>query len=259
MTRLRDYRPIEFHQTCAIARLVLLRDPTVDNFEWSEAVKDACVKQGWRTPEGDMLPRAMAAVERALLQTMGPRATKTTPAPKPRPLPVAPLTPQEWASFAKTIRSVLARSASAVPENVRTIAIETLTVSEHAALDRFYLEARIDRLGALRRFAELAILRGADWDPAQVRAASKQHNLRADACFACLDDSRERVWHHVIQIQHGGSNLLRNRVALCAACHSDVHPWLPKVERPQTGRGWTGIAELLPVAFSMFKREKDVA
>ena len=243
MSRIREFRAIEFHQACAIARVVLLREPTMTNFDWHEAVKDACVKQGYQPPEGDMLTRACAAVERALLQTMGPRPVKEPGAAPYEPkLEKPPLTPKEWAAFAVTIRSVLARTASIVPANVRTIAVETLEVHEHAALDRFYLEAQVDRMGALRRFAELAIFRDGDWDPAVIRATSKQHNLRAQHCFGCAADNRPLNWHHVIQIQHGGSNLLRNRVALCDPCHADVHPWLPKVARQAPGR-WSSFGE----------------
>jgi len=243
MSRLREFRDIEFHQACAIARVVLLREPTMTNFDWSEAVKSACVKQGYAEPEGDMLHRAMRSVEHALMPTMGPRPVK-----EPGAAPVAPkvdappLTPAEWASFAATLRSVLARSANAMPDNVRTIAVETLTISEHAALDRFYLEAADHRMNALRRFAEVAIVREAGWDHAAIRATSDRHHLRADACFACRSASRSLLWHHVIQIQHGGSNLLRNRVALCAPCHADVHPWLPKVSRG-SATGWSCFAD----------------
>lgn len=243
MSRVREFRVIEFNQACAIARVVLLRDPSMTNFDWHEAVKDTCVKQGYQPPEGDMLTRACAAVERALLQTMGPRPVKEPgPVPALPKLEPPPLTPKEWAAFAATMRSVLARSASAVPANVRTIAVETLLVSEHAALDRFYLEAAEDRPGALRRFAEIAIERDANWNREEVRATSQQHNLRAHACFACRAGGRPIAWHHVIQIQHGGSNLLRNRVALCEPCHADVHPWLPKVARPAVGQ-WSSFGE----------------
>lgn len=73
MRPVRRYRPIEFHQTCAIARVVLLRDPTVDNFAWKEAVKETCIRQGYDEPQGDMLQRAIVAVEAALLREGRPR------------------------------------------------------------------------------------------------------------------------------------------------------------------------------------------
>lgn len=44
-------------------------------------------------------------------------------------------------------------------------------------------------------------------------------------CFACIRE-RMRLWHHVIQIQHGGSNRPLNRVAICEECHMKIHPWL---------------------------------
>lgn len=237
-----DFRPIQFHQTCAIARVVLLRDATVTNFEWHEAVKDTCAKQGYLPPELDMLNRACRAVEQSLLQTMGRRPVKDLVPPVPELKPEKPpLTPQEWAAFAITLRSVLARSANAAPDNVRTIATETLMVNEPAALDRFYAEAEVDRPGALRRFAEIAIVQGDDWNPDEIRAHSRVTNLHASACFSCRASSRPLSWHHVIQIQHGGTNYLRNRVALCDPCHADVHPWLPRVSRKQ--KGWSSFAD----------------
>jgi hypothetical protein len=37
--------------------------------------------------------------------------------------------------------------------------------------------------------------------------------------------------HHVIQIQHGGADVTRNKVPVCDVCHADIHPWIP-VEAP---------------------------
>lgn len=84
MRRLRDYRLIEFRQVCAIARVVILRDPAIDDAEWKAATLEACAKQGWDNPSSDMLARALSAVERLLEQTMGPR-----PAPLPSASPSA--------------------------------------------------------------------------------------------------------------------------------------------------------------------------
>jgi hypothetical protein len=92
MRPIHRYHPIEFHQTCAIARLVLLRDPTVDDFEWKEAVKRTCIKQGYDEPQGDMLQRAIGAVEAALTREGHPRPAvqvdvrPLSPARESRPL-----------------------------------------------------------------------------------------------------------------------------------------------------------------------------
>lgn len=250
---IRHYRPIEFRQVCAIARMVLLREPSMGDAEWKAATKEAGAKQGYGEPDAELLARALSAVERALKETMGAR-----PVPQIGP-PVAPsapredksLTDREWKAFAATLKAIGARTAAVIPANVSPLARTTLELSEHAALDQFYHEAAGgDRIAVLRRFAELAIAREDGWDPAAVRVQSGEHLLHADACFGCRVDRRPLVWHHIIQIQHGGSNLMRNRTALCESCHADVHPWLPKALRVTPG--WTGLVDIIPAALEIF-------
>jgi 5-methylcytosine-specific restriction endonuclease McrA len=43
-------------------------------------------------------------------------------------------------------------------------------------------------------------------------------------CKACL--GRAQVRHHIVQLQHGGTNDVRNIVPLCRDCHKKIHPWL---------------------------------
>ena len=45
-------------------------------------------------------------------------------------------------------------------------------------------------------------------------------------CYCCGQFSSVR--HHVIPIQHGGSNLVSNLVPLCEPCHAKVHPHLSR-------------------------------
>jgi len=256
MTRiLRDRRPIEFHQVCAIARVVLLKDLGLSDAEWKAQTRETAAKQGYDEPATDMLARALSSVEQALLRTMGPRLTTTGTRKPAVKADKVPLTSAEWKAFAATLRGVVARSQAVLPSNVTPIARETLEISEHAALDQFYAEANTgDRLGALRRFAEIAIVRDADWDPAAVRAAVDNHPLRARGCFACRGRSMPIAWHHVIQIQHGGSNLLRNRVALCGPCHSEIHPWLPK--QPRRTDSWSRLADVYDFFAAMCRNSK---
>lgn len=56
----------------------------------------------------------------------------------------------------------------------------------------------------------------------------------AGPCFCC-GSSGERLWHHIIQLQHGGTNRPLNRVKVCEGCHAKIHPWLdvPVVELPE--------------------------
>jgi len=260
MGRIREYRPIEFRQVCALARVTLLREPTMNDSEWKAAVKEIAAKQGWDNPPVDMLDRALNSVERALQETTGPRPTVDPPhSTGAKPPENKGLTDSEWKAFARTLQYAVERTANTMPANIAPLARETLTLSEPAALDQFYAEAHDgDRIAALRRFAEIAIVREADWDPQAIRDASQDHPLHARACYACRVGRQTLVWHHIIQIQHGGSNYLRNRVALCAACHHDVHPWLPKSARIQPG--WSSLAELIPLAFAVLEKDwKDSA
>jgi hypothetical protein len=253
--RVPDLRPIAFRQVCAIARVELLKAPTMIDAEWKAAILETCAKQQWESPDADMVGRAMSAVERAVSQTIGPRPIVEPTAPPQAPKPDKGWTNADYRSFADTVRAVMARSKSA-PDTAKVSPItrETWDIDERAAIDQFYAEANTgDRAGALRRFAEIAIVRPADWDVAAVRASSRQHMLHADRCFVCRHE-RRLSWHHVIQIQHGGSNYLRNRVALCTACHADVHPWLPDVPRVVSASGWTSFEGAMPAIASTIYR-----
>lgn len=53
--------------------------------------------------------------------------------------------------------------------------------------------------------------------------------LTTGQCFACLTH-QPLNWHHIIQIQHGGSNHLRNRVEVCEECHEKIHPWMQQTD-----------------------------
>lgn len=247
----KHYRPIEYRQVCAIARVAFLNAPQMSDAEWKAAIKDTCEKQGWDNPPPDVLSRAMSAVERALEQTVGPRRMREhTPPPQP-PKPDKGWTKADRDALAQTIKSAQARSAGAAPTNVLTIPQERWEISEPAALDEFYRQAQTDRLTALKRFAEIAIARPADWDYQAVRAERPSRMAHHDGrCYACRKPSRVTVSHHIIQIQHGGSNYVRNRVDICEPCHAAIHPWLPAVARPKPS-GWFGLADIAPTALAV--------
>lgn len=250
--KLRDFRPIEYRTVCAIARMLILNAPTMTDADWKAAVLDTCSKQGWDNPSSDMMARALGAVERTLQQTTGFRRGEKTPAPK-TPQPDRCWTAADYRALAKTLKEMAARSVGAetLPDNVVPMALTTLEMSEPAALDQFYAEAvGGDRIGALRRFVEIAIVRPADWDYAAIRGASQQigKRIRAVECFGCRGAGRLFHRHHVIQVQHGGSNYIRNMVALCEACHADVHPWLPKAQRKVAG--WSAFKDCADYIFT---------
>jgi hypothetical protein len=247
----KDRRPIEFHQVCAIARVVLLRDPTIGDAEWKAATRDVIAKQGYDEPAADLLGRALTQVEQAVKTTIGvrpvnaagPRVERTAPEPRPR---------VDWKALAFTLESILWRSRPRAA--VAPIARETLRISEGDALGEFYEQlAGTDRRVLLRRFAEIAIERDAEWDPDAIRAQSRNHTLTAGACFVCRSKDRPLEWHHILQVQHGGSNTFRNRVALCTVCHADVHPWLSPIVRSTAG--FAALAEIALAAAELLRRE----
>lgn len=247
-----DKKPIEFRQLCALMKMVLQQQPSIDDAEWKALAKDTMAKWGFSEPDAAMLARAMTGVEQALKQTIGPRPTRTVPLPSsPAPTPSQPVSsarthrPAGWdivvALMARLKASTASvRSLAPAPDGPR----ETLDISEPAALDEFWRvcrDGRTDRVATLRAFAEIAIVRPAGWNPAEIRATTDDSLLSADHCFGCGAGVR-LSWHHIIQIQHGGSNYVRNRVAICDACHAQVHPWLPA--HPRVTSGWAQLGEI---------------
>lgn len=231
---LNDPKPIEFRQLCALLRSLLQPDPSIDDGEWKARALDTLAKWGFLAPKSEQLDRAMTAVEQAMRLTVGPRPmreTATLPGSSRLELPKEARTahPLGWDRVV-ALMARLQRPASLSLASAPTGPSETLPLDEVTALNEFWRAAWCDganRLELVRAFAEIAILRPADWDYAAVRAQADERRRvlsAANGCFVCRTDSAH--WHHVIQIQFGGSNYLRNFVPLCAACHGAIHPWL---------------------------------
>lgn len=125
---------------------------------------------------------------------------------------------------------------------------------EAYALMYFWMMVRKtdDRLAMLQQMAEIVIQRPADWDFAAVRQEHQRGGqpwwsgeVSGRQCFCCAS-VRRLYRHHIIEVQHGGSNDGRNQVPLCFACHKRIHPWLT-VEPPQTHRfGFETFREVFP-------------
>lgn len=110
-----------------------------------------------------------------------------------------------------------------------------------------------DRLELLSQIAVVAVRRDEDWSREQIREehdATKRHASTVRQCFCCRTGDRRLYWHHVIAIQHGGSNALHNKVAICLRCHATVHPWLEDKADPRPKRSsWMSMHELLKQEF----------
>lgn len=264
-----DRKPIEYRQLCAIVKTLLQQEPSIDDSEWKARTRDTLAKYGFQEPDTDAMARAMSQVEYALRKTIGPRPARTIPVPTTGtytpPEPTDPTTrtrrPAGWDIVLSLMAKLAASKGSGVsaPSSSKPPAPrEFLAISEEEALREFWAASGdhgTDRLALLKAFAEIAIVRLAGWDFLAVRAEANEHSLRADGCFACRNDDRSYHWHHVVQIQHGGSNYVRNRVPLCGPCHRSVHPWMPgtTAER-RTAGSWFQVAGISTELLERIKR-----
>jgi 5-methylcytosine-specific restriction endonuclease McrA len=78
-------------------------------------------------------------------------------------------------------------------------------LQEYAGLRFYYPAAQYDRVRRTAWRSRFWTMRGPCW---VCRSAPPYHD------------------HHIIQIQHGGTNEKMNRVGLCYDCHREVHPWM---------------------------------
>lgn len=251
--RPRDYKPIEFRQLCAVVKMLLQQAPQIDDAEWKARTRDHLQKLGFDEPDSEQLSRAMTQVEYALRQTVGPRmAGRPVPEPvraQPEPKPDLPKEartnkPAGW----EIVQAMMGRLRRVSPVLEPTspqqpVARQVLGITEEVALDEFWRQMRADadKLEWLRAYAELALIRPADWDYTEIRSEFEQLRFSPEPCFVCHYRKTDR--HHIIQIQHGGSNYARNLVPLCERCHGTVHPWLGAGRRPRL-EGWSQLSEI---------------
>jgi hypothetical protein len=261
---MQTYKEIKFPQLCALVRSIIQKDPKIPDSEWKARTLDTLAKWGFAEPaDPEMVGRAMSQVEFAVRKTLGPRplqplvATPEPLRPKPPDFKEARTNrPAGWDLVQRLMTKLQASASSAPLSPAPTEPREVLALTEEAVLAEFWRGAADvgKRLSLLQTFAELAILRPAEWDVAAIRAQASHHALTApDGCFVCFDRVRSFQWHHVIQIQFGGSNYLRNRVPLCDVCHGRVHPWLPALERTA---GFYRVGILIPDLIDRLSRKR---
>lgn len=260
-----QFKEISPRQLWAVVKMVLLEQPGMSDAEWKARCLQKLGKWKFFEPADDRLARAMASVEHDLRQTLGTRpviaaATDSTPFTVPSPPSTGDKRsrkPAGWdvvTALMSELRGRVSRPSLEAPAEPR----DTLPLEEVEVLNAFWERCKdesADRVELLRALAEIAIVRPDDWDYAGIRAGAGNHNLKAYFCFACRNADTKWAWHHVIQIQFGGSNYIRNRVALCERCHSQVHPWLPEV--PRSIDDWSSLADIAPAALA--KAKEDIA
>lgn len=98
-------------------------------------------------------------------------------------------------------------------------------------LDRFWAEFwnSRTRILVLRRYADIKVQSQSSYIARRRGSGDIARPLR-QSCHAC-QVQRATIRHHIIQLQHGGSNRQRNVVYLCGQCHAEIHPWL--MEAPE--------------------------
>lgn len=98
-------------------------------------------------------------------------------------------------------------------------------------LKRFWVRFRVaptlnERLDLLKQFAAVKVWREQGYRIVRLRSRAAAAERPLKGFCKCCDGEPARVWHHVIQVQHGGRNKKSNQIALCARCHAAIHPWL---------------------------------
>ena len=247
-----DRKPIEFRQMCAVVRAVIQRTPTIDDAEWKAKTLEVLAAMQFQEPPADMLDRAMTQVEFAVRRTLGPRPTTLIATPLAPPVhrfEGRTNRPAGWDLVQRMLQRLQRSSTDCEPSAAGAQAPrEVLPLSEVEVVTEFWAQVQqpeADRLALLLAFAEIAIVQPGTWTPEQIRAefeASAEPTVDWP-CFGCASDRPGRAWHHVIQIQHGGSNYARNRVILCELCHTAVHPWLGSVSRRRSA--WVSLADMV--------------
>jgi len=127
--------------------------------------------------------------------------------------------------------------------------------SEDHVLAYFWqmVRAGADRVALLEQLNTVAIRRPKGWSKVDAR---KVHHAYPTSCFCCLNGDRKLYWHHIISVDHGGGNAVRNLVALCLRCHARIHPWMPS-DRP--GEVLTGFHDVRDLVQQFRRRMKDTA
>jgi hypothetical protein len=83
----------------------------------------------------------------------------------------------------------------------------------------------VERLMLLQEFAERLVYREQTYS--QIRKGSAGIKKPRGMCWGCRSRPAE-ARHHIVQVQHGGRNVLKNIVCVCRGCHAVVHPWMRK-------------------------------
>ncbi len=147
---------------------------------------------------------------------------------------------------------------------VSVIAARLSELGEVAALNYFWLMMRngAPHMTVLAWMSKVVIQRPPEWDRAAIR---KEHELGLGSlgskaskteCYGCQATDRNLYFHHIIEVQNGGSNHARNTVPLCFQCHKILHPWLTVEPKPTRGGGFRSIGSIMGEMFERMRMRK---
>ena len=135
--------------------------------------------------------------------------------------------------------------------DVPAIVAKLSEIGELAALNYFWLMMRegAEPMTILAWMSHVVIARPADWDKAAIRQEHElglgKSSVDRDQCYGCQSTTANLYFHHIIEIQNGGSNAKRNLVPLCFPCHKRLHPWLTVEPRATRGGGFVHIGTVI--------------
>ncbi len=143
--------------------------------------------------------------------------------------------------------------------DVAAITARLSALGEDMALNYFWLMMRdgAKPLTVLGWMSRVVIERPAEWDKAAIR---RQHELglgkfrvSKTECYGCHAEDCNLYFHHIIEVQNGGSNTPRNTVPLCFPCHKILHPWLTVDPKPRRGGGFVHLSTVMATMFDRMK------
>ncbi len=94
--------PPTFRQLCVITREQVEAEPTIDDFEWRERIKQRLIDLGFTYPtDREAISRAMTQVEKALENRWGPRPVPQMDSQRRLTAPSSPQRDPPWGPYSR--------------------------------------------------------------------------------------------------------------------------------------------------------------
>lgn len=90
-----------------------------------------------------------------------------------------------------------------------------------------YYRSPLEKLNELKKYADKVLTRKESYNEIRTEHDKNKQNFfnKWKHCFICKKMNVQHI-HHIIQVNHGGSNDEGNLIGLCKNCHSDIHSWM---------------------------------